>query len=899
MQSLKVAGVGLGCLMLGAVAVSLEASERAPFHAGSAVERPQALSVDREIVRSILDRQGAARAARSSNWMDGVQVAYGKVPETCTGPDEFGALLIENGEPNGTGGLASQIGGPFPDPPFFGGPEVRAADDFYLDFDSSIRTITWYALEDHPEEGESNGINWTGEVRLEIRLDEDCQPGVPAVSNGSSLVLEIGECSGEAALSGACVTRELLDPDGPLELQRIRYTIEGLEIELEAGRYWLILAPISNESVGQSFWEASDVESPECSAVLQGGPLGLNDWTSLLEVGSLNFAISGCNLDPVANCGEGNCMLPRENPGCEVGECCAAVCSADGFAYCCIDAWDEACVEAAVDLCDGLLPGCNTPLPADTVFETDACGENTNGGCEQLDGGKNQVFPFEVLPLGDFTFLGTIWTAFDGKQEVADSDWFQFELTENSNVSLSFQAAFPGRLAIVPNAFDGDPTLEILCEELSEDDVVVELVSSECGVATFEGVLPAGIHLLVVLPDPDAGDDDPGKLGLSPLEIPCGSGNEYIIDVVSGPAAACGDADAGDCFEANKSPFCDDLLCCKTVCAIDPFCCDTEWDLACVDTAHSECGVPDENNLCENATSVEAPSTVEGNLLLADWSGAVSSCVENDMQPDRWYLFEAPRNGTLQLSTCGSSELGGLVGPFDTTITVYDGACPKTGTPAGLGEPGAGAEIACNSAVLEGNLPDACNDFLVAGGGLPIEQDAALQVTLEADQVVYIRVSASIPGLAGELPGDLGSFLLHIDFINEDELEETCLGDLDFDGTVDVFDLLLLLDNWGPCGKFDDVCLGDLNENDAVDVFDLLILLDNWGDCPDDSLACGSPAAGNCCQPGDTPFCDDEECCQAVCAIDPFCCAVRWDEICATNDLFGAVGQCSICATLE
>ena len=39
MQSLKVAGVGLGCLMLGAVAVSLEASERAPFHAGSAVER--------------------------------------------------------------------------------------------------------------------------------------------------------------------------------------------------------------------------------------------------------------------------------------------------------------------------------------------------------------------------------------------------------------------------------------------------------------------------------------------------------------------------------------------------------------------------------------------------------------------------------------------------------------------------------------------------------------------------------------------------------------------------------------------------------------------------------------------------------------------------------------------
>jgi hypothetical protein len=63
--------------------------------------------------------------------------------------------------------------------------------------------------------------------------------------------------------------------------------------------------------------------------------------------------------------------------------------------------------------------------------------------------------------------------------------------------------------------------------------------------------------------------------------------------------------------------------------------------------------------------------------------------------------------------------------------------------------------------------------------------------------------------------------------------------DLNCDGTVDVLDLLILLDNWGACppvergatGKCGDVggCPADLNGDCAVDVLDLLILLDNWG----------------------------------------------------------------------
>jgi hypothetical protein len=55
------------------------------------------------------------------------------------------------------------------------------------------------------------------------------------------------------------------------------------------------------------------------------------------------------------------------------------------------------------------------------------------------------------------------------------------------------------------------------------------------------------------------------------------------------------------------------------------------------------------------------------------------------------------------------------------------------------------------------------------------------------------------------------------------------LADINGDGTVNVLDLLDLLDAWGPCPK-GELCLADLDGDGAVDVRDLLQLLDAWGD---------------------------------------------------------------------
>lgn len=47
----------------------------------------------------------------------------------------------------------------------------------------------------------------------------------------------------------------------------------------------------------------------------------------------------------------------------------------------------------------------------------------------------------------------------------------------------------------------------------------------------------------------------------------------------------------------------------------------------------------------------------------------------------------------------------------------------------------------------------------------------------------------------------------------------------------------------------------------------------------------------DCCVAGAVPGCKDEACCGVICALDAFCCATQWDEICATE----AQDSCASC----
>lgn len=57
-------------------------------------------------------------------------------------------------------------------------------------------------------------------------------------------------------------------------------------------------------------------------------------------------------------------------------------------------------------------------------------------------------------------------------------------------------------------------------------------------------------------------------------------------------------------------------------------------------------------------------------------------------------------------------------------------------------------------------------------------------------------------------------------------------------------------------------------------------------------VGCGNPAAGDCCDPHPTPACSDPACCVPICAADSYCCDVEWDETCAAT----AVEYCGACS---
>ncbi|MDZ4831294.1 MAG: hypothetical protein SGJ09_13990 [Phycisphaerae bacterium] len=54
-------------------------------------------------------------------------------------------------------------------------------------------------------------------------------------------------------------------------------------------------------------------------------------------------------------------------------------------------------------------------------------------------------------------------------------------------------------------------------------------------------------------------------------------------------------------------------------------------------------------------------------------------------------------------------------------------------------------------------------------------------------------------------------------------------------------------------------------------------------------LVCGAPDAGDCLVAHPSPFCADAACCSSVCSLDLYCCATAWDATCAVE----AAGVCA------
>ncbi len=305
--------------------------------------------------------------------------------------------------------------------------------------------------------------------------------------------------------------------------------------------------------------------------------------------------------------------------------------------------------------------------------------------------------------------------------------------------------------------------------------------------------------------------------------------------------AVCGLPDAGSCFEANGTPGCDDGECCEMVCAVDPQCCDVEWDDACAATA---------NDLC--LAGGDAPDITLSEIRIDEPGDDLNEYAEITGKP--------------------GTSLDGV-----TYLVIGDGA----------GDSGT-VEAAVD---LSGNVIGESGHWVVAETTFNLgEADFTASLNFENSDNVTHMLIFNFTGANGE---DL-------------DTDDDCVLDLmPWDSVIDSValvetpdegDCIYAKDTVGPEGDFvpGHVYRCDPDGDWLIGLFDPLGGLDTPGSpnaaCDE---VCGVAGTGSCFEANGTPGCEDGDCCTMVCAVDPSCCEVEWDEACAVqaNDICLAGGD--------
>jgi hypothetical protein len=594
------------------------------------------------------------------------------------------------------------------------------------------------------------------------------------------------------------------------------------------------------------------------------------------------LALSASALAGVSNC----CTGP--GPGCDDPACEAAVCAIDPF--CCDVAWDSICIGEAEDLCGDLCATGGSCPPA----ANDCC---TTGGP-----GCSDVACCDIVCALDAFCCDTAWDSICVDEAVAN---------------CGIKCGSPCGGAANDCCTTGGPgcsdaaccetvcALDPFCCDTAWDGICVDEAIANCGIKCVGPACPPSNNdCCFASPDGTPGCSDvaccEAVCAADPFccevawDTLCAGAVDGLCDLKC--ASICGQA-ANDCFSTG-GPGCSDAECCEAVCAVDAFCCDVAWDGICVNQAFALCDAP----ACCNSrcpADLNYDGKVDGadaGLLLADW-GSSTSCANIDGQGtvdggDYGLLLASwgpciGANFVLEGEPCGDDTNGGCNVP----IKGDSNCCFANG--------GLGCDDKTCSATVCGVDPFCCDvawDGICAGEALTLCPDICAQgvpsfgsiacgdkivatawadgnfrdtdwfeITFESATLITLTVQSQLPMVFGVI--DTGG-----------------IPDCSLASAINPFAVT------GFCGSASlEVCL-------PAGTWWLFAAPNGFSGFPCDSgnnqyfleLECGgecvAPACGNvkndCFTESAAPFCSDEECCNAVCAIDPFCCDVAWDSIC-------------------
>jgi hypothetical protein len=387
--------------------------------------------------------------------------------------------------------------------------------------------------------------------------------------------------------------------------------------------------------------------------------------------------------------------------------------------------------------------------------------------------------------------------------------------------------------ALVPSDLDGDGDLDLAVANLASHTVAVleNLMGDEpfAGSADrFDGLsLPepgtAERAVVVACGDPEAGDcfephPDPACNDLDCCEAVCAQVPicclaewdeicvEVAFDVCENPPPCPG---VGSCFEPHEESGCDDLVCCERICLVDPFCGDGHWDQLCADEAGLLCGqAPCELGDCPGTATLEPESTdcwdrVNDGCNL--FTSAFTAIACGEVICGTAWTGGSRDTDWYEITVDERSELSwSVASEFPSELFIVAGNCDETYTVAAS----------------------------VFGGGC---QDTTVQLVVDPG-TYYLYVA---PGTArGPVSNGVGCISAEGEPVNGGAYGgrylataacvPTCPEDINHDGRVDVQDFLKLLAAWGqsPGGP------PDLDGDGVVGLGDFILLLAAWGDCP-------------------------------------------------------------------
>jgi hypothetical protein len=394
--------------------------------------------------------------------------------------------------------------------------------------------------------------------------------------------------------------------------------------------------------------------------------------------------------------------------------------------------------------------------------------------------------------------------------------------------------------------------------------------------------------------------------------------------------ADCGTPESGSCVMPHENVGCADATCCTAVCNVDPFCCDVGWDEYCAGGAVETCGIPapiiqvmgfGTNTNLPGGVAVGPCDLAAFNSATGEWSVYFDG---DDVGLTGQVIMAASRTaaGDLLIATLNGGSLAGLVGgPADTAFEPYD---LLRFTPTSLGGSTAGSwdfYFDGSDVGMSGGISRAIRSTAV----LP---DGSIAIVLRGNTSLPGGLSVTARDIARFQPASLGSatagtWSLYVQGSNiglttsderPDSISVRADGSITF-STTGPFTVAGISGGNSDLVRFIPTALGSGTTGSIAPVvsaaamslpsnrnlragFEILIEYPDGprpgsggGSGGETPPTCGDPRVGDCCATSLTPFCSDAACCELVCAADPVCCSVAWDEYCVA----AATNQCAPC----